>query len=182
MKQLLNKAGIVVGYAILMLIALTMLFWIAGGLFNVSGSIPTGLYWITKRPVQTGEYVLFCPPQKAIFDEALTRGYIRSGFCPGGFGYLMKRVLGVHGDTVSITPQGVLVNNRLIKHSVPFQKDEQERPLPRLVLNQYRLKKSELLLMTEQSALSFDARYFGLIQRSQVKAVIKPVLTWSLTS
>ncbi|HZZ03535.1 S26 family signal peptidase [Paraburkholderia sp.] len=42
----------------------------------------------------------------------------------------------------------------------------------------YTLGESELLLMTDRSATSFDARYFGPVTSAQVKAVIRPVWTW----
>ncbi|HIF0302655.1 TPA: conjugative transfer signal peptidase TraF [Legionella pneumophila] len=182
MKRLAKKASMMVAIASLIFIFLTGLLTISGARFNTSRSIPLGLYWITTHPIQKGEYVLFCPPQEPLFQKALTRGYIHSGFCAGGFGYLMKRVVATQGDIVSINPWGVWVNNRFIEHSVPYPIDEQGRPLPKLTLRQYPLKNSELLLMTDQSELSFDARYFGLIKRSQVKAVISPVLTWKSTS
>ena len=182
MKRLAKKASMIVAITSLIFIFLTGLLTISGARFNTSRSIPLGLYWITKHPIQKGEYVLFCPPQKTIFQKALKRGYIHSGFCPGGFGYMMKRVLATWGDIVSITPWGVWVNNQFIEHSVPYSTDKQGLPLPKLTFRQYPLKNSELLLMTDQSELSLDARYFGLIKRSQVKAVIKPVLTWKSIS
>ncbi|MBD4272924.1 conjugative transfer signal peptidase TraF, partial [Xanthomonas citri pv. citri] len=77
---------------------------------NTSKSIPLGLYWTSSAPVTKGEYVIFCPPQRPVFDDARERGYIGSGFCPGNYGYMMKRVLAAKGDTVSVTPQGVTVN------------------------------------------------------------------------
>lgn len=179
MNRIARKAAILMAFASMMLTACAGILFIFGGCINTSNSIPLGLYWITKHSIQKSEYVLFCPPQKPIFQKALTRGYIHSGFCPGGFGYMIKRVLATYGDTVSINPFGVWVNNQFVAHSVPYPKDEQDRPLPELHLHQYTLKNSELLLMTDQSELSFDARYFGLINQSQVKAVIKPVLTWT---
>lgn len=178
MNRLAKRVCVFMALVCMTLFLLAGLFYVTGGRFNTSNSIPRGFYWTTKQPIQKGEYVLFCPPQKPIFQKALTRGYIHSGFCHGGFGYMMKRVLATYGDTVSINPFGVWVNNQFVAHSVPYPKDEQERPLPQLHLHQYTLKKSELLLMTDQSELSFDARYFGLIKKSQVKAVIQPVLIW----
>lgn len=178
MKRLTKKASTMMAIASFIFICFTGLLTISGARFNTSKSIPQGLYWMTKKPIQKGEYVLFCPPQKAIFEKALRRGYIHSGFCPGGFGYMMKRVVATQGDVVSINSWGVWVNNRFVEHSVPHPADEQGRTLPELNLRQYQLNNSELLLMTDQSTMSFDARYFGLITRSQVKAVISPVLTW----
>ncbi|MBL8368460.1 MAG: S26 family signal peptidase, partial [Candidatus Accumulibacter sp.] len=42
----------------------------------------------------------------------------------------------------------------------------------------FTLSGSELLLMSDVSGISFDGRYFGPIDRSQIKGVIRPVFTW----
>jgi type IV secretory pathway protease TraF len=44
--------------------------------------------------------------------------------------------------------------------------------------NSYTLGNSEVLLMSDVSGTSFDGRYFGPINRSQIKTVIRPVITW----
>lgn len=165
---------------------LTGLFFVIGVRINTSGSIPVGLYWMTKDPIQKGDYVLFCPPQKPIFKEALARGYLTLGFCPGGYGHLMKRVSALTKDIISITNEGVFVNSQRVAYSLPLQSDGLKRALPQLRMRHYRLNNQELLLMTDQSPLSFDSRYFGLINCSQIQAVLKPILIWpsdhSLTS
>lgn len=89
----------------------------------------------------------------------------------------MKQVVAVGGDTVSVGANGVRVNGLRLPHSLPQLADGQGRELPQIKLTRYRLKASELLLMTDQSDLSFDARYFGVLNRSQIKAVIVPILT-----
>lgn len=48
----------------------------AGPRVNVTRSIPIGLYRVTEAPLGKGEYVVFCPPESALFDEARERGYI----------------------------------------------------------------------------------------------------------
>jgi len=181
MKAYLRKVGIYTSSIIIFFISMIGILAIGGGRINTSASIPIGLYWITKAPMKIGDYVLFCPPQKPIFQEALRRGYISSGFCPGRFGYLMKRVFAKYGDIVSINSQGVTVNNHYVAHSRPYSQDAQGLPLPLNHLHQYQLKYSELLLMTDQSDLSFDARYFGFIDKSQIKAVLIPVITMQST-
>ncbi|HDK0470745.1 TPA: S26 family signal peptidase, partial [Escherichia coli] len=40
------------------------------------------------------------------------------------------------------------------------------------------LGKSELLLMTDRSASSFDGRYFGAVTRKQIVSAVLPVITW----
>lgn len=178
MSQLLRTASLMVAFISMALIALAGLFFMAGARINTSPSIPVGLYWMTKKPIQKGQYVLFCPPQTHKFQSALDRGYINPGFCKGGFGLMMKKVMAVSGDKVVFTKVGVWVNSHLLPQSLPLLKDLQGRALPSLDKTALLLKPNQLLLMTDQNPLSFDARYFGPVEQSQVLAVIRPVLTW----
>jgi conjugative transfer signal peptidase TraF len=150
----------------------------AGARVNTTKSIPVGLYWTSSAPVEKGAYVLFCPPQLGVFDDAKGRGYIGAGFCEGGYGYMMKRVLAAKGDAVTVAEDGVRVNGALLPHSARIKADKAGRPLPRYQFNSYTLGDSEVLLMSDVSATSFDGRYFGPISRSQIKTVIRPVITW----
>ncbi|MCL6482804.1 MAG: conjugative transfer signal peptidase TraF [Janthinobacterium lividum] len=160
------------------LLVLGMAGHLTGARVNVSRSIPLGLYWTSSAPVSPGRYVIFCPPQLGVFDEARRRGYIGAGFCPGGYGYMMKKVLGTGNDAVSVAPDGVRVNGRLLARSAPLAADGNGRPMARFQSDQYILSEYQLLLMADANPRSFDARYFGPVQRAQVRAVIVPVLTW----
>jgi conjugative transfer signal peptidase TraF len=148
-----------------------------GARVNATHSIPLGLYWLTDRPIEKGEYVIFCPPKNDVFDEAKRRGYFKAGFCPGEYRYLMKKVLAVKHDKVSVTDEGVHVNGELLPFSAPLKADSAGRALP-LLRAEYELAETELLLMTDVSQKSFDSRYFGPIQRSQILGVIRPIFTW----
>lgn len=161
-----------------MLLLLCFLVYAAGARVNTTQSIPVGLYWTSSAPLAKYAYVIFCPPPTDIFDIAKKRGYITSGFCPGSYGYLMKQVLAVGGATVTVTDTGVLVDGERLPHSAPLSVDPAGRPLPRHQADRYTLRISELLLMSNDSALSFDGRYFGPIDRSQVESVIHPVIIW----
>lgn len=158
------------------LIALSGILHMIGIRINTSPSIPVGIYWMTQRPIQVGEYVIFCPPNRPVFQEALARGYIHAGFCPGGLGYMMKKVVAARGDTVSFTANGVQVNGEHLPYSKPKKRDASGRELSCWRVNHVALNESELLLMTDQSVLSFDARYFGPINKTQVKAVVIPLI------
>lgn len=153
--------------------------YLSGGRINISKSIPLGLYRISSKPLAKGEYVIFCPPSKAVFREAKERGYIGSGFCPDHYGYMMKKIVAMKDDKVSITSQGVTVNSVLLQHSRPLAFDKMGRPLPQIDLQPYILNESELLLMTDHSASSFDARYFGILSKTQVISVLQPMITWT---
>jgi conjugative transfer signal peptidase TraF len=162
------------------LAASVALLGVAGlfGAVNTSRSIAPGLYWTSDRPVQKGEYVLLCPPQLGVIEEARRRGYLAAGFCPGGYGYMMKRILAAGGDTVSVGADGVRVNGALLPFSAPLAADLAGRPMPRLSAAPYVLGASEVLLISDVSSTSFDGRYFGPVDRAQIRTVIVPLLTW----
>lgn len=178
MSHFAKKIAVAVATAGAGAIALGLLCYLVGARINTSRSIPLGLYWTSSAPVEKGAYVLFCPPATAVFFEAKQRGYLTAGFCAGDFGYMMKRVLGVANDAVEITDRGVFVNQRKLAFSEPRPSDFFGRLLPRYEPRAFNLGESQLLLMSDVSATSFDARYFGPIPRGQVRSVIVPVFTW----
>jgi conjugative transfer signal peptidase TraF len=154
------------------------LLGMAGARVNTSKSIALGLYWTSGRSVQKGEYVLLCPPEVGVIEEARRRGYLAAGFCPGGYGYMMKRILAAGGDAVTVAADGVRVNGMLLPFSAPLVVDLAGRPMPRLPADPYLLGASEVLLMSDVSGTSFDGRYFGPVSRAQIRTVIVPVVTW----
>jgi len=164
--------------AALGLLAVGFVCYAAGLRINTTRSIPVGIYRLTDAPVGKGEYVIFCPPQTALFEEALERGYIGAGFCPGNYGYMMKQVLAMAGDRVTSGEEGIAVNGKPLPESVPRKTDSAGRVLPRYPFFDYRLKESELLLMSDVSDTSFDGRYFGPVDVGQVRGVVRPVVTF----
>ena len=154
------------------------LAWAAGARINTTRSIPLGLYWVSGAPLARGAFVLVCPPKAPVFDAARARGYLGAGFCPGGYGYLMKRILATQGDVVTVSDEGVRVNGALLPSSAPRAMDGAGRALPRVRSEPYALGASEVLLMSDASRTAFDARYFGPLPRAQIQAVLAPVLTW----
>ncbi|MES3021663.1 MAG: conjugative transfer signal peptidase TraF [Pseudomonadota bacterium] len=159
-------------------ISLGILCYAVGARVNTSKSIPLGLYWTSDRPITKGSYVLFCPPQVGVIAEAKHRGYLISGFCPGDYGYMMKKISATKNDTVTISDAGVSVNGALLPFSAPIRLDGAGRTLPRYQAANFIIGNSELLLMSDVSGTSFDGRYFGPVNRSQIKTVIVPVITW----
>jgi len=151
---------------------------ISGIYINTTPSLPVGFYKVVDEPIVNGAYVAFCPPQNAVFDIAMDRSYINQGNCPGGYGLLLKRVFAQSGDTVSIDQAGIYVNGKHLPNSAQLTTDVEGQPLP-----QYRLQTvlddSEYLLLSDVNPQSFDARYFGLIARDQIKQVVRPIFTWS---
>jgi conjugative transfer signal peptidase TraF len=177
-REAFRKASIGLAIVSLVLLLLSWLLNLAGVRINSTKSIPLGLYWIVDQPVEKGVYVLFCPPQIGVFEEARQRGYIGAGFCPGGYGYLMKRVLAANEDVIQVAQDGVWVNGERLPFSAPRVVDSANRVMPRYQASEYTLGATEVFLGSDVSDTSFDGRYYGPIQRSQIQAVIRPVLTW----
>ena len=151
---------------------------LTGARINTTASYPVGVYWEVDAPLEKGALVIFCPPKTAVFDEAKARGYIGAGFCPGGYGLMIKKILAGHADPVSVSAEGVRVDGELVPNSKPFNADKAGRPMPHYPAGSYTLGKGQVLLMSDHSPLSFDARYFGPVDQSQIRSVIRPVLTW----
>jgi conjugative transfer signal peptidase TraF len=156
---------------------LVLVAGVAGARYNATPSLPEGIYWKVNAPLERGAYVRFCPPDIALIAEAKKRGYIDAGYCPGDYMPLMKRVAALRGDVVEFRADGVAVNGRLLARSAPRQADPSGRPLPQL-RGTVVVGPTQALMMSSYNAGSFDSRYFGLVERSQVKDVVRPLLTW----
>ena len=145
---------------------------------NTTTSLPLGFYRIIDESIQKGAHVAFCPPQTDLFDDALARGYIGRGNCPGGYSLLLKRVVAMAGDTVLIDQAGIFVNGEYLPNSAQLKIDAEGHALPQYRL-QAVLEDSEYLLLSDLNPQSFDARYFGFIARDQIRQVVRPIFIWS---
>ncbi|MFO0702181.1 MAG: conjugative transfer signal peptidase TraF [Nitrospira sp.] len=150
----------------------------AGLRLNTTRSIPLGLYQMSHDPIEKGAYVLFCPPQRQEFDLARERGYIGAGFCPGGYGNMMKKLVATSHDHISVTDEGVTINGNLLPLSRPIEADSGGQSLPHLRLTNYILGPSDVLVMSDTNPNSYDARYFGPIPRDTIQSRLHPLLTW----
>ncbi len=151
---------------------------LAGIRINTTHSYPPGLYIKTPAPITKGTLVIFCPIDTAAFRTARARGYIGAGFCPGGYGYMIKKILAAQGDHVTISSHGVTVNGTLLPNSKPMDVDLEGRPLPQLTVDIPALDADSVLLMSDYSAQSFDARYFGVVDRTTVISTVQPLWLW----
>lgn len=173
-----RKIGVGIAVTLLALLVQVCFLSLLGVRVNTTRSIPLGIYLRVDAPIESGAYVTFCPPPVDVFREALERQYIGAGFCPGGFGLMMKRVMAATGARVTVRQDGVWIDGRLLARSVPLAGDGDGLPLPRYQADDDVLSEFQLLLMGDVSPYSFDSRYFGPIQRQQIKDVVVPVVTW----
>ena len=150
-----------------------------GGIYiNTTPSLPVGFYQAVDEPIVKGVYVAFCPPKNEVFDMAINRHYLNPGDCPGGYGLLLKRVFALSGDRILIDQAGIFVNGEHLPNSAQLKTDADGHALPQYRL-QAVLNNAEYLLLSGVNPQSFDARYFGLIARDQIRQVVRPVFTWS---
>ena len=161
------------------LLAMLLMFCgaIAAGLrINGTHSFPIGLYWVIGKQPEKGDLVFVNPPATALFSMAKERGYLNIGFSPTS--HLIKRLVGVPGDRVTIDSAGVEVNGVRLANSAPLAKDGAGRALQFYPVQNYILGPNEVLLMSEYSPASFDARYFGPVQATTIESVLIPIVTW----
>jgi conjugative transfer signal peptidase TraF len=171
-----TRAGALI--AILLLLLLTAA--IAAGLrINGTHSFPVGFYLAMRKSPEKGDLVFVDPPASPPFALAKSRGYLGAGFSAAGCGFLIKRLAGVAGDRVTIDSAGVALNGIRLVNSAPRTRDGAGRPLEAYILTDHILAPDEVLLMSDYSPESFDARYFGPLSRTTIESVIKPLLTWN---
>jgi conjugative transfer signal peptidase TraF len=156
--------------------------YLAGARINRTNSLPKGLYRTVDKPPERGDIVAFWPRDTAAMREARRRGYILPGVYNTaggeGYGFLLKRLMGVSGDIVSVTDGGVAVNGALVPNTRPLDADNIGDPLPKLRFESYRLGANEVLLVSDHLPRSFDGRYFGIQERYQIVETLVPVWTW----
>jgi len=118
--------------------------------------------------------VEFCPPDWVT--PAAFPFYMR-GDCSGGGRALLKTIVGIPGDWISVSEVGVSVNGVILPGSAPRRRSNQ---YPEIVLPRVQ---GEVLLRAEEywvhgagerpelALLSFDSRYFGPVARGKFRRV-----------
>lgn len=171
----MKKYAAMIAILLISVIGIVMFLMLLGFRINITDSIPVGLYRMTTIKNLKNSFVIFCPDNRLAFKQGMERSYIDPGFCIGGYGFLMKKVVAVSGDQVSVTSDGVFVNHKRLPYSTPKLRDGANCLLPQWQVLNYRLKADELMTMTSQNEWSFDGRYYGPIRIGQVKGVITPI-------
>jgi conjugative transfer signal peptidase TraF len=150
----------------------------AGIRINTTKSYPPGLYLLTDAPIENGSLVIFCPPDTAVIREARARGYVGAGFCAGGYGYMIKKILAQGQDKVTIDADGVAVNGELIPNTAPMLVDTEGQALLVHPMHHVTLHDDQVLLMSDYSPKSFDGRYFGPVDKASVISAVRPLWLW----
>lgn len=161
-------------------ISLLFSFWWRTGVglaLNLSPSMPPGLYftWPAGNP-QTGDWVSLCIAP-AVAPLYRSRQYLpdRDG-CSSGLAPVLKPIVAVPGDVVSLEGEGVRVNGRLIPNSLALDTDSNGLPMPHLPLGWFRhLDDGEYFVLATFHPRSLDSRYYGPVLWSQILSKVFPL-------
>ena len=144
--------------------------------FQLTASLPEGVYRIVGDAVERGAVVMTCLPAP-VARLALDREYVWRGTCPGGEVPVGKIVLAVPGDTVAVGPEGLTLNGHPVPRTRPLQRDSRGRMLDPYPFGSHVVQAGQLWLYSSHHAHSFDSRYFGPVPASGVVSRLVPVWT-----
>ena len=139
-----------VSRTLMLLFAVLILCAVLGLACNNSASAPRGLYRITHRSLERGEFVILKMP--------------------------LKRIAAVAGDTVRVTPEGSYINGKLWAGSGIPRDVLASHWLEHYPFGTYTLKPGQLWVLSH-NPLGWDSRYFGPVDQSLVNATAEPLLT-----
>ena len=135
--------------------------------WNLSASVPIGLYVIDGRAPKLDDYVLIrLPPPVA--ELASKRGYLPSGIV------LLKKVSAAQNDRVCRIEEQILING--IAKARAAATDLSGRPMP--VWSGCRHLKVGDVFLLGGGPDSFDSRYFGPVSSGDVVGRATPLVTW----
>ncbi len=163
-------------YNIYLLISILSVFLIAFCVrnrvtFNISHSLPRGLYWLTqvKAPedIEKGDIVLFKTPKKA---EKYIYG---RGYQNRDVKQILKMVAATEKDQISRKGSRLYING--LSNYCILIKDSLGNPLPQLSTKELQPHEGDLFVVGTHYR-SFDSKYFGNIKRIDVKATAKLLL------
>lgn len=120
-----------------------LLLGLLGFRFNLSSSLPPGVYRVVAEPAMRGSVVQLCLPID-VAEFARRRGYLGPGSCAGGVRPLGKVVVAIEGDIVVLSRDQIRVNGEAIPNSVTVSNDSRGRRLPHFPWGVHRLRRGEL--------------------------------------
>ena len=142
-----------------------------GARINTSYSLPLGIY--IKTDDSRAPLIEFCPVQP-FAAESSGRGYrTRGRACPDGAVPILKPVVAVAGDLVSLAVDGIRVNGKLLPKTAPFASSGRSlHPWP---FGTYVVETGTVWVASTYNRGSYDTRYMGPIRTAQIRARLRPL-------
>jgi conjugative transfer signal peptidase TraF len=135
-------------------------------IWNLTNSVPRGLYWLDNHPPSRGDLVVTRLPSQ-ITKLANDRRYLPSNIP------LIKPVAALSGQMICRQGAQILIDSRPVAYAQNH--DSQGRALP-VWSSCLRLKSSEIFLLNPDLPDSFDGRYFGPISTLLVVGRAVPLI------
>jgi conjugative transfer signal peptidase TraF len=134
--------------------------------YNASPSLPIGFYGVTSLSgLRRGDVVVVAVPED--YQTLVTeRQYLASGAA------LIKRVAALAGDHVCAANGAILINARLVAHTLKH--DSSGRPMP-VWTGCRRLQEGEFFALIAELEASFDSRYMGPLTTKAVVGRARPL-------
>lgn len=148
----------------------------SGYRINLTNSLSPGIYKESSDTPQRGDLASFClTPENEYRKLVPQRHYLGESFlCPSGQKPLLKRLVGISGDNITVYPKALRVNKTLYTISTRNY-DRNRKPLPHKLRSGI-IPNGKALMLSTYNPDSFDSRYFGLVDASSLRKVI-PIIT-----
>jgi type IV secretory pathway protease TraF len=134
-------------------------------IWNASGSVPTGPYYVQIRQPNLGEIAVIRPDDWVRL-YASSRGYLPENV------WLLKPVFAIKDSFVCRYGRYIFVDGKLVMRARIW--DRQHRLLP--VWEGCHTLKSDEVFVLARPQDSFDSRYFGSVNRSQIVGTAIPLV------
>lgn len=151
---------------------------IAGIRFNYTNSMPIGFYIkIKTSTIRDGDIVAACLPDDIAL-IGMRNHYLARGSCKNGSVPVLKKLIAVPGDSVSLNNQFITVNG--ISYLAPRQpKDNHGHRVEKIFKNKRYSHTSMYWLYGANDPFdSWDSRYYGGVTRQHIIGVYKSLLTF----
>ena len=179
LKRPNKKTGVILGVSLSIIPLLVFIFWALGIIFTYTGSIPIGFYRTVHGAghIRRGDIIAFCLPDK-VAAIGLKRGYLHRGTCANGSEALIKQVIAVPGDTVTITDQKITVDIATlgIDYFAPTHViDKDHLPVVRFIKAGTYQAKGYWVYGFGSPHYSWDSRYYGGIPKGNIAHRLVPL-------
>lgn len=167
-----NNLKIVVGLIVGLIFLISPLF-LFNLRINTTPSYPYGLYKvINNATIEKGIFVNFCAPDKKDIQlKELKKS--NDGICLNGTTPLLKKVVAIEGDKITVANEKIYVNGIEQVNSKIFVKKV------KFFAKSQTIKKGEIFVMSDFNPMSYDSRYFGAINTNKVIEIVSPLYTFN---
>lgn len=138
--------------------------------WNVTASVPVGLYSIVPEPAQHRGELVAVRPSPSLARYMASRRYVEAG------ALLVKPVAAVVGQQVCRLGATITIDGKMV--ATARATDRAGRPLP-VWRGCRRLSAGTVFLLAPAVPASFDGRYFGPVATSAVVGRALPLWAWS---